>query len=131
MEAEQVVLRVVGPKSSASGILVRRNILDVQAYASGERQRVLLKLMIKEYRQRDERKTNNNGKEENKKVLLIQNIKLECQMSILVWGKARNPHHLLVSCLRYKEANLLFPLYELQEENACSDKTYFAIICNI
>lgn len=34
MEAEQEVLRAAWLKSSASGILVRRNILGVHAYAS-------------------------------------------------------------------------------------------------
>lgn len=38
-EAEQVAPRVVGPKSLASGIPVRRNILEVQAYVSGKRHR--------------------------------------------------------------------------------------------
>lgn len=37
MEAEQEVLKAVWLKSSASGILVRRNILGVHAYASGKR----------------------------------------------------------------------------------------------
>lgn len=56
MEAEQEVLRAAWLKSSASGILVRRNILGVHAYTSGKREKALLYFLNKhDYPRKDEK----------------------------------------------------------------------------
>lgn len=56
MEAEQGVPRAAWLKSSASGILVRRNILGVHAYASAKRYKALLYFLNKHDNPRKDKK---------------------------------------------------------------------------
>lgn len=70
MEAEQEVLRAAWLKSSASGILVRRNILGVHAYASGEREKPLLYFLNKHDYPRKDKKAKRQTGESNMEMLL-------------------------------------------------------------
>lgn len=55
-ELKQEVLRAAWLKSSASGILVRRNILGVHAYASARREKALLYFLNKHVYPRKDKK---------------------------------------------------------------------------
>lgn len=61
VEAEQEVLRAAWLKSSASGILVRRNILGVHAYASGKREKPLLYFLNKQDYPRTDKEAKRQG----------------------------------------------------------------------